>query len=146
MPGEPVYVLTTLMGENPKAPKEWRPVGVVTSVDVADQWAKENDQNDWILLELDDLGLTGLADTPKSFQPRTDPVEPAATDQAEQVIKTQQETIQRLFAVVEQLADRKKDKDLLAIIKGMKAEWERQSPKPAKSATFSSSLLLKSRP
>jgi hypothetical protein len=129
------------MGENPKAPKGWRPVAVVTSVDVADQWAKENDQNDWILLELDDLGLTGLADASAPFQPKQPdaPPSPQAAGQAEQVMKTQQETIQRLFAVVEQLADRKKDKDLIAIIKSMKTNWEHQGGKTG----FSSRLLKK---
>lgn len=147
MPGEPLYVLTTLMGENPKAPKEWRPVAVVTSVDIADQWAKENDQNDWILLELDDLGLTGLGGASTSFQPRKTPPAAAPPEQqagqAEQVVKTQQETIQRLFAVVEQLADRKKDKDLLAIIKGMKTQWEGTGKGGVKSAGFFSQLLTK---
>ena len=97
-----VYVLTTLMGEG-KAPKEWRPVGVVTTEDVAEQWVAAGNNNDWIPFEVDDLSLTGLSGDPSTFTPK----KPTSTEQkAIEVAKKFEATNARLMKVVEQLQER----------------------------------------
>jgi len=96
-----VYVLTTLMGEG-KAPKEWRPVGVVTSEDVADQWVAAGNNNDWIPFEVDDLGLTGLSGDPTPFKPKpTTPNEQRAIE----IAKKMEETNARLLKIISDLKE-----------------------------------------
>jgi hypothetical protein len=90
-----VYVLTTLMGENPKLPKEWRPVGVVTSLDIAEQWVAHGGNNDWIPFEIDDTSLTGLSDNPSVFKPAPPTPNEEKLEKANQQLQGVIQTLQK---------------------------------------------------
>ena len=88
--GQRVFVLTTKLegkGDN------YGPVAVVTDEHVANEWVRENANNDWVPMELDDLSLTGLAAKSKTtFKP----MEPqrrtqVQSQEAEQAKKTLEE-------------------------------------------------------
>jgi hypothetical protein len=77
-----VYVLSTLV-EN-----EQRPVAVVTDEHAAEEWGQQNDNNDYILFELDDLSLTGMGSAPTlkpALKPKTPPAEQVPRDIMQQV-------------------------------------------------------------
>ena len=99
--GSTVYVLTTLMEGN-----EWRPVAVVTNEHVAEQWVQSGNDNDWILLKLDDLSVTGLSKGQVTdFKPKpTQPTEKAMRD----TISNLQTANAELKGLVDQLVDRLK--------------------------------------
>jgi hypothetical protein len=110
MAGQDVYVLTTLQGAGKN--QEWRPVGVVTSVSVADQWVAEGNNNDWIPFELDDVSVTALsAGNITPWKPRGDAAEAEnraqkAEAETKKVIETAQkleETNQRFLKIIQRL-------------------------------------------
>ncbi len=110
-----VYVLTLKM----KGPlgDEWRPVGVVESETVADQWADSGVDTDWIGFELNDLSVAGLSH--KKFEPRPqDPVE----ELAESTSRKLQQTNATLIGIIQQLAERYKDKNVLSVLNKLKRE------------------------
>jgi len=49
-------------------PSEWRPVGIVSSEETANQWAAHGGNNDWISFIVDDLSLTGLSGEKSQFE------------------------------------------------------------------------------
>jgi hypothetical protein len=65
--GQTVYVLMSL--EKAGKIKEWRPVGVVTNPDLANQWYEYGTNVDWVPLELDDIQNMSPENLP-SFHPR----------------------------------------------------------------------------
>jgi hypothetical protein len=84
-----VYVLTTLQGEGKG--QEWRPISVVTNLDIADQWIKEGKNNDWIPFDLDDVSLTGLSrGSVTPFKPRE------GVSNEEKIEQVRRDTIQTL--------------------------------------------------
>lgn len=97
--GQAVYVLTALQNlEGKKATREWRPVGVVTNLDLAEKWAASGSNNDWIPFELDDPA--GQEGEYTSFQPKT----PLPNEQkAVEVAKRLESANQRLLKIIEQL-------------------------------------------
>lgn len=102
--GQDVYVLTSLIGEGKN--REWRPVGVVTNLDTADQWVKSGNSNDWIPFELDDVSLTSAVSgniTP--FRP-TKPI----PDQEKMLeyVQRLEATNQKLLGLVQQLQKAKR--------------------------------------
>jgi hypothetical protein len=112
MAGQTIYVLTTLQGvEGKKANREWRPIGVVTSVDVADKWVASGNNNDWIPFELDDM--QGLAQegqyTPFKPTPATAP-EQSNDAKAVEIAKRLEVSNQRLLKIIEQLQEQLKRK------------------------------------
>jgi hypothetical protein len=138
MAGQTVYVLTTLMTSRSagKVVKEWRPVGVVSSPQTADEWMYQGNDNDWIPLEIDDMSTVEGQHTVTTFRPKKPvPVE----NQAEKAIKNVNEINERLIDIVDRLATKYKDKDVLKLIKELKQEAAGQNSKP--SQTRRSSLL-----
>jgi hypothetical protein len=110
MAGEDVYVLTTLQGEGKN--REWRPVGVVTNVKIADQWVAEGSSNDWIPFALDDISMTALsAGNITPWKPRNDAAEAenraskaeAETKRVIEVAQKLEETNQRFLKIIERL-------------------------------------------
>jgi hypothetical protein len=105
-----VYVLTTLIET------EQRPVAVVTDDHAAEEWGRQNDNNDWILFDLDDLSLTGMGSaesfkpTPKPPAPKPDDVEKMRRDTM-QILKDSnaqlQKTVESLIEKVKQLQGKK---------------------------------------
>src|SRR5208337_3971392 len=108
-----VYVLTTKEG------KEWRPIAVVdeNNKGIADQWASASKLNDWVPLEMNDLTLTSMSDLPLEFKP-TPPV--PMDEQVKTMIANLEETNTRLIGIIEQLAERYKDKDILKAVQRFK--------------------------
>ena len=111
-----VYVLTTLEG------KEWRPVAVVDESlkGAADQWADASAHNDWIPLEMNDLFLTAMGDLPIEFKP-TPPV--PQNEQIQSIMNSVAElrgNNERLVGIIEQLAERYTDKDILTAVQKFK--------------------------
>jgi hypothetical protein len=101
--GKEVFVLTALTGGKTK---EWRPVGVVTSMDTADLWAREGETHDWIPFELDDMSLTGISTgTFTEFRPRK-PL--SGEDKARETARRLEETNKRLLSIIEQLKNQKR--------------------------------------
>lgn len=97
--GQTLYVLTTLMEGN-----EWRPVAVVTNEHVAEQWVQSGDNNDWILLELDDLSVTGLSkDQVTDFKPK--PMQPTEKAMRDTISKLESAN-KELTGLVDELAAR----------------------------------------
>ncbi len=106
-----VYVLSMLI-EN-----ELRPVAVVTDEHVAEEWGRQNENNDYILFELDDLSLTGMGSA-APFKPTPKP--PAATPNEAEAIRRDtikklkdsntelQETVKNLIAEVKRLQGKKR--------------------------------------
>jgi hypothetical protein len=129
--GQAVYVLTTRMSSKDnvgKATYEWRPVGVVSNVQVADEWKYQSDDNDWIPLELDDLSMVEGEHTVTPFRPR----KPVPTEtRADQALKNVQEINTRLIDIVEHLAKKYKDKEVLKLVTQLKSQSESQSVKPS---------------
>jgi len=100
---EDVFVLTTTVGS------EQRPVAVVTSEHVADQWVHSGNVNDWIPFAVDDLSLTGMADKAvTSFRPKP-PRPQAEMDQARHdTIKNLKDANTQLQQTVEMLIEKVK--------------------------------------
>jgi|SRR5271170_2783205 len=95
MAGQTVYVLMTL--ESSGKVKEWRPVGVVSNPDVANQWTEYGKNVDWVPLELDDIKQINPENLP-TFRPReTTPGEQKMEDMRQQV----ETTINRMQKVID---------------------------------------------
>jgi hypothetical protein len=107
-----VYVLS-MLNEN-----ELRPVAVVTDEHVAEEWGRQDDNNDYILFELNDLSLTGLGSAPP-FKPGPKLPTPALNEteaMRRDTIKTLKEanaelrkTVTILMDQVKQLRGKKKE-------------------------------------
>ena len=94
--GEMVYVLMVL--ESSGKTKEWRPVGVVTSPEVANQWYSYGKNVDWVPLELDDVKEISPDKMP-SFHPREE------TPGEQKIIELTQQfeaTVQRMEKIIDQ--------------------------------------------
>jgi hypothetical protein len=109
-----VYVLTT------RVEKEWRPVAVVDEAnrDTAEQWAAATKNNDWVPLEMNDLSLTDLGNLPTTFKPLP------MGERSETAMKTLEATNTKLIGIIEQLAERYKDKNILKVIQKIKTGSE----------------------
>jgi|SRR5271157_989270 len=102
--GQPIFVLTTIVdnGEN-------RPVAVVTDENVANQWVREGNDNDWIPFELDDVETTSLAKgTVTPFKPK--PAQPTVEAMQEAMTNMQRANTQ-LQDLVEKLTEQLKQKN-----------------------------------
>jgi hypothetical protein len=128
-----IYVLTTKEG------KEIRPVAVVdeSNKGVADQWADASRHNDWIPLEMNDLSLVSAAsEMPLEFTP----VPPApVNEQVQTMVADLKETNERLISIIEKLAERYKDKDILKAVQ----KFKKGSEDTAQKDLFESELLRK---
>lgn len=94
--GEMVYVLMSLEGVK-KGVKEWRPVGVVSNPDLANQWYEYGANVDWVPLELDDIKDISPDNMP-SFHPReTTPGEQRAIELSQKM----EATIGRMQKVID---------------------------------------------
>jgi hypothetical protein len=108
-----VFVLTAKMAKD--AGGEWRPIAVVDDQHTADEWVKANRKvNDWISFQVNDLSMTDMAQGARTqFKPRT----------KEENTSLEGETLRRsydqLVSVIEQLAKRYNDKDVLKLLKTM---------------------------
>lgn len=126
--GEPslIYVLTAKEGN------EWRPVAVVDQAhfDVAEQWQQASKTNDWIPLELNDLSLTAHGNVPTSFKPL--PI----SERSENTVKSLEEGHGQLISIIEQLAERYGDKDVLKVLKKLKAEGKIAADQSLSTLTF----------
>lgn len=111
-----VYVLTGL--EN----KTYRPVAVVDNVDVADEWAKLNKNNDWTPLEMNDMSLTDIGGRNFPFRPQPPSSIEDKAMRAMEAAKTLEKTNQQLVGIIEQLAKKYKDADVLQAVKQLKSE------------------------
>lgn len=119
-----LYVLTLRM-RGPLG-NEWRPVAVVDDQSVADQWANSSDEHDWIGFELNDLSVTGLSE--KKFEPK----KPAPDEElAESTAAKLQKTNATLMSIIQQLAERYKDKSVLAVLEDLKKEGKISSKQAA---------------
>lgn len=145
--GQNVYVLTTSMtskDKEGKKVKEWRPVGVVTSAQHADEWVSQSDNNDWIPFELDDMSLVTGEHSVAPFQPKKPlPVD----DLTEKAFNNMQAVNDQLVDILEQLAAKYKEKEILKLVGNLKTQALRPSGKTSasslKSSLFDSELLRK---
>lgn len=104
--GQIVYVLMAMEGG--KKEKEWRPVGVVSSPEVAEQWYSYGGADvDWVPLELDDIkhlqtgeGEPGQKKYKPTFAPsQIDPLGQRAMETAKKL----EETNKQLLAIIERM-------------------------------------------
>jgi hypothetical protein len=102
-----LYVLTTLIEET--SPSEWRPVGIVSSEETANQWAAHGGNNDWISFIVDDLSLTGLSGEKSQFESKPPtPDEEKIRDIANKLMDTNARLLKINEALEEKLKGRKK--------------------------------------
>jgi hypothetical protein len=122
-----VYVLTTKMAKD--AGGEWRPIAVVEDQHTADEWVKVSKNNDWIGFEMNDLSLTDMAEgSPLVFHPP--PVTPIE-EQGKRIAESLQQTNAQLIGIIEQLATRYQDKNVLKVVKGLRTEGRIASKRAA---------------
>jgi hypothetical protein len=132
-----VWVLTSKFRDASGKKDEVRPVAVVEEDQehVADQWANASMDNDAIRLEVGNFTFAG-----KEFRPEPAPeVTPAEITNRQ--LQTNNQTLldanAKLLNIIEQLAVRYKDKAILGVIKGLKAEGKMAGER------FASELLRK---
>lgn len=111
-----LYVLTTMVEK-----RVWQPVAVVDSIEVAEEWKSYDKKfNDWVPFDLNDVGNTDLAEN------RHMPFKPKAPtpvgDRANEAAQSLQRSNDQLISIVEQLATRYKDKDIMKVIKQLKTQ------------------------
>lgn len=137
--GQMVYVLMGLEGSSKKG-KDWRPLGVVTNPDVAEEWYKYGKDVDWVPLELDDIKNINPEHMP-SFQPRK--LTPTEERTAE-LNKQMEATITRMQGVIDQqqkqLDKQQKLLDRFQRSKGIKASLLKIAEVPPKPAGFEDAL------
>src|SRR5277367_5678387 len=122
--GQTVYVLMELQGN--KKTMEWRPVAVVSSPTVAEQWQQYGANVDWVPLELDDTKYLQPGENKPEFHPQEiSPIETRAAETAQKLM----ETNQRLISLVQQMAKR-------LGIKGPIPELQEMKTKPPKTSSL----------
>jgi hypothetical protein len=127
--GQSVYVLMMLEGGGKN--KEWRPVGVVTDLSIAEQWQQSGRLGkdvDCVPLELDDISQI-YPDKGPRFQPR--PLNPMG-ERIQETVKELTEANEELRQVNDQLRKRLK----LQPPKPAKASLLKQAEVPPKPAGF----------
>jgi hypothetical protein len=137
-----LYVLTQDTGSG-RTLNEKRPVAVVDDENIANQWANASATNDWIGFEINDLSLTGMpehASRPSQAMPE---------DKLNQTLQTVQQTNNQLISIIEQLATRYKDKEILKVVDKFKPGMAPSPSAPGalkldkSSSKFASDLLRK---
>jgi hypothetical protein len=111
--GQTVYVLTLLEGKGKN--KEWRPIAVVSSLEIAEQWQQSGvlkGEVDWVPLELDDIKNIYPKEDGSRFQP--EPLAPIG---------------QRWMETAKELTEA--NQELRKIIDQMKKKLERQGKSSA---------------
>jgi hypothetical protein len=130
--GQMVYVLMALEGSSKKG-KDWRPMGVVSNPEVAEQWYQYGKDVDWVPLELDDIKNISPEHVPE-FQPRK--LSPGE-ERAGELSKEMQATIEQLQGVITQQQTIIKK---LQRQKGIKASLLKVAEVPPKPAGFEDAL------
>src|SRR5271167_2986007 len=93
--GQMVYVLMSL--EKSGKIKEWRPVGVVSNPEVANQWCSYGTNVDWVPLALDDV-QDSTPDKMPTFHPRE---ESTGEQKIEQLTEQFQATVKRIEKIID---------------------------------------------